>query len=299
MSRTDFDVVIVGGGPAGLSAALILGRARRRVLLCEAGTPRNARAHAVQGFVTRDGTPPVEFRRIGREQLAPYASVEVRDVRVDSLRGEPDAFEIQAQSAAITARRVVLCVGMRDELLDLPGYAELWGDGIFQCPYCHGWEVRDRRLGYLAPSAEALSWAVMLLGWSADVTVYTGGAFDVAQETARTLEQKNIRVETRKLRGLIPAVDERRLVALEFCDGTRARCDALFSHPPQSQTPLVQQLDLPLDEAGFVRVDAQQQTLRTGIYAAGDLTTMRQGALLAAAAGATAAYALNHELALL
>ncbi|MEZ4370827.1 MAG: NAD(P)/FAD-dependent oxidoreductase [Polyangiaceae bacterium] len=297
MSRTDFDVVIVGGGPAGLSAALILGRARRRVLLCEAGTPRNARAHAVQGFVTRDGTPPVEFRRIGREQLAPYASVEVRDVRVDSLRGESDAFEIQAQSAAITARRVVLCVGMRDELLDLPGYAELWGDGIFQCPYCHGWEVRDRRFGYLAPSAEALPWAAMLLGWSADVTVYTGGAFDVAQETARTLEQKNIRVETRKLRGLIPAGDERRLVALEFCDGTRAPCDALFSHPPQSQTPLVQQLDLPLDEAGFVRVDAQQQTLRTGIYAAGDLTTMRQGALLAA--GATAAYALNHELALL
>ncbi|MCA9645195.1 MAG: NAD(P)/FAD-dependent oxidoreductase, partial [Myxococcales bacterium] len=236
MSRSDFDVVIVGGGPAGLSAALILGRARRRVLLCEAGTPRNARAHAVQGFVTRDGTPPAELRRIGREQLAPYTSVEVRDARVDSLQGEADAFHVKVGSESVTARRIIFCVGMRDELLDLPGYAELWGDGIFQCPYCHGWEVRDRSLGYLAPSADALPWTAMLLGWSSDVTVFTGGAFEVRPDVAQTLESQGIRVEKRTLSRLVSADDEPRLVAVEFSDGQRSACDALFSHPPQRQT---------------------------------------------------------------
>src|SRR5262245_55977893 len=154
-SHMRYDVVIVGGGPSGLSAALALGRARKRVLLCDSGPRRNAAAGHIHNFVTRDGTPPDEFRQIGRQQLAGYPSVEVRDARVESISGTRGAFRVDLTSGVAEARRVLLCVGMVDEMLPLDGFRELWGRAIFQCPYCHGWEVQDRRWGYLALAADS------------------------------------------------------------------------------------------------------------------------------------------------
>src|SRR5687768_10156835 len=147
-----YDVLIVGGGPAGLSAALTLGRGRKHVLLCDAGPPRNAAAEHMQNFVSRDGTPPPEFRRIAREQLEAYPNVEVRDVRIEELRGKRGNFNARLASGDVQARRVLLCAGMIDELPDLEGFRALWGTSVFQCPYCHGWEHRDRRFGVLASS---------------------------------------------------------------------------------------------------------------------------------------------------
>jgi thioredoxin reductase len=151
---TPYDVAILGGGPAGLSAALALGRARRRVLLCDGGPRRNAAATHLHNFVTRDGIPPSEFRDIARDQLAPYSSVEVQDLQVESIAGQEDEFLLTTTAGQREARRVLLCTGMIDEGVDLPGFHEAWGTSIFQCPYCHGWEVRDRRWGYLALTAE-------------------------------------------------------------------------------------------------------------------------------------------------
>src|SRR6188768_1204343 len=136
-----FDVVIVGGGPAGLSASLALGRARRRVLVCDAGLRRNAAATHIHNFVTRDGTSPDDFRHAARQDLARYSSVEMRDVGVLSVSGTRGEFQVELGSGAVSARRVLLCAGMIDELLPIEGYSELWGQSIFQCPYCHGWEV--------------------------------------------------------------------------------------------------------------------------------------------------------------
>src|SRR5215207_1845980 len=167
-SNMPYDVVIVGGGPAGLSAALALGRARKRVLLCDSGPRRNAAAEQVHNFVTRDGTPPNEFRKIGRQQLATYPNVEVRDALVASITGTRGAFRVDLTTETVDARRVLLCTGVVDELPPVEGFRELWGHAIFQCPYCHGWEVQDSRWGYLARAGDlghVLPFSLMLRGW--------------------------------------------------------------------------------------------------------------------------------------
>ena len=160
MTEPTFDIVIAGGGPAGLSAALTFGRARKRVLLCDAGPRRNAAATHIHTFVTRDGTPPDEFRRVAREQVRAYPSVAVHDTPVTTITGQKDAFAVTFGDDRVHARRVLLCTGLIDILPDIDGLRELWGGSVFQCPYCHGWEVRDRRFAYLSldrPPEEA-SW---------------------------------------------------------------------------------------------------------------------------------------------
>lgn len=295
-----YDVVVIGGGPAGLSAALMLARGCKRVLLCDAGPARNAAAHEVHGFVTQDGVSPAEFRRTARTQLARYPGVEIREERVLSIDGERGQFQVTLPSGAVGARRILLCVGMIDEIPALPGFRELWGRAIFLCPYCHGWEVRDLRFGYLAPSPQWLEWALFLKGWTREVRLFTSGLFEVPEETRAKLAQGGVSVEERPIRRLISRADQESgatpLEAIELADGALIPCDVLFARPPQRQVPLVHELGLDLDEQGFVRVDPQRQTSRPGIYAAGDLITMMQGAVMAAAAGAVAAAMLNHEL---
>ncbi|AUX48846.1 uncharacterized protein SOCE26_103890 [Sorangium cellulosum] len=170
------DVVIVGGGPAGLSAALTLGRALKKVLLCDGGVPRNAAADEVHNFVTRDGTPPREFRRIAREQLGAYPSVSVRDATVVELVREGELLRVLTDDgAAHLTRRVLLTVGVADELPGIPGVRALWGHSIAQCPYCHGWEVRGLPWGVVADSIQLAEWSLLLTGWTDDLVVFTEG----------------------------------------------------------------------------------------------------------------------------
>ena len=291
-----FDVVIVGGGPAGLSAALNLGRSRKRVLLCDAGPRRNAAAEQIHGFVTRDGTPPDEFRRIGRQQLEPYASVEARDVGVEAIRGERGAFEVRLATGPVEARRILLCTGMVDELPDIDGFRELWGHSIFQCPYCHGWEVQDRRFGFLAPGVEALDFALFLRNWTRDVVLLTDGRFAVPPEAQERLAGAGVGIEERRITRLSGSAG--RLELVELAGGSPLPLDILFARPPQRQVPLVQSLGLELDEGGYLRLDEQRQTSIPGIYAGGDLVTSAQSATLAAASGVQAAAMLNHGLTL-
>jgi thioredoxin reductase len=341
-----YDVVILGGGPAGLSAALALGRARKRVLLCDAGPRRNARAVHVHNFVTRDGVTPDEFRGVAREQLAHYPNVVVRDVRVANVTGEKDRFVVtfegdpsaadptdsgntsaadptdsgntsaadpadsgntsaadpadSGKTAAVQARRILVCTGMIDEMLPLDGFAELWGHSIVQCPYCHGWESRDRPWGFLASaahSAHLTTFALQLRGWTSDVCVLTNAAFELADVTREALVAGGLRVETAPIVRLVAR--DTQLEAIELADGTRVPCELLFAHPPQSQVPLVRELGLALDDDGFVRVDPmRRETSIPGVFAAGDSTTRMQAAIAAAASGMQAAAVMNVELTL-
>lgn len=291
-----FDVVIVGGGPAGLAAALNLGRSRKRVLLCDAGPRRNAAAVHIHGFVTRDGTPPNDFRRIGRQQLEPYTSVEARDVRVEEIRGERGAFEVRLATGPVEARRILLCTGMVDELPEIDGYRELWGQSIFQCPYCHGWEVQDRRFGFLAPGVDALDFALFLRNWTRDVVLLTDGRFAVPPEAQERLTGAGIPIEERRIARL--SGSEGRLEAVELAEGSPLPLDVLFARPPQRQVALVQSLGLEVDAGGYLQVNEQRQTSIPGIYAGGDLVTSAQSATLAAASGVQAAAMLNHDLTL-
>ena len=293
-----YDVVIVGGGPAGLSAALALGRARKRVLLADAGVRRNAAAEHIQNFVTRDGTPPDEFRRLGREQLASYPNVTIRDARVAAISGSKGAFRVDLGDQAVDARRILLCTGMVDEVLPLEGFRELWGRSIFQCPYCHGWEVQDRPWGYLAHSPEPahlVLFATMIRGWTRDVVAFTGGAFEVPAEAQQALRVAGVRLETAPIARLV--AKDGRLVAVELDDGTRVEREVLFAHPPQRQVDIVGALGVALDADGFVQVDPmRRETSVPGIHAAGDLATRMQAAIAAAASGMHAAAMLNMEL---
>jgi thioredoxin reductase len=289
-----FNVVIIGGGPAGLAAALALGRARRRVLLVDGGARRNAAAERVHNFVTRDGTPPDEFRRIARQQLEPYASVEVRDARVEAIHGERGAFEVRLDTGSVSARRILLCTGMVDELPALEGFRSLWGQSIFQCPYCHGWEVRDQSFGVLVERVELLEFAVLLRSWTATVVVLTHGAFAVPDPVRARLGAAGVAIDERPIRRLVARGD--RLESVEFDAGSPRRVDVLFARPPQRQVALVQALGVALDDGGYVRVDDMLETSLPGVYAGGDLITPMQGAILAAASGTRAAAALNHAL---
>jgi len=289
--------VIVGGGPGGLAGACALGRARRRVLLADAGTPRNAKAVEIHNFVTRDGIPPAEFRRIGREQLAPYTSVEIRDARVEDITGEKDAFSMRVGGEPVKAKRILLATGMIDEMLPIEGFAELWGTSIYQCPYCHGWEVRDRRFVFLPKAPALLDFAIMLRNWTSHVTVVTNGAFPIPEDAAARLAQAKIPAFERPIARLVGR--DGHIQRIELASGDSVACDALFTHPPQRHVPVVSALGLELDPMGFVKVtEPAKETSRPGIHAAGDLATMMQGAIVAAANGTIAASMINHELSL-
>ncbi|MDB4930472.1 MAG: Thioredoxin reductase [Myxococcaceae bacterium] len=299
-SPKPYDVVIIGGGPGGLSAALALGRSRKRVLLCDAGPRRNAAATKLHNFVTRDGTPPDDFRRIGREQLGEYPSVEVRDLRVDSIVGDRGDFRVALSTGeALVARRVLLCTGMVDEMLPLEGFRELWGRSIFQCPYCHGWELRDRAWGYLAlphTLGHAVPFAIQTRAWTSDVTLFTNG-LALPEEGSAQLVAAGVRVVTGAVSRLVAR--DGRLASLALADGSSVACDALFAHPPQRHVPLVGGLGLALDDDGFVKVDPmKRETSAPGIYAGGDVTTRGQSAVFAASSALQAAAMINLELTL-
>jgi thioredoxin reductase len=293
-----YDVVIIGGGPAGLSAALTLGRARRRVLLCDSGPRRNAPAVHLYNFVTRDGATPEEFRRVAREQLAAYPNVVVQDVLVGGVTGARGAFRVAAGPDIVDTRRILLCTGMVDEMLPLDGFRELWGHAVVQCPFCHGWEARDRPWGYLVRpdhAAHLQPFALQLRGWTNDLCVFTNGAFDVPATVQRQLTAALLRIETARIERLV--ANGQRLEAVELSNGTRVGCELLFAHPPQHQVDVVRALDVRLDGEGFVQVDPMtRQTSVPGVFAAGDLTTRMQAAIAAAASGMQAAAMINAEL---
>lgn len=291
MSDDIFDVLIVGGGPAGLQAALTLGRARKRVLVVDGGPRRNAPAAHMNNFVSRDGIAPPDFRREARAQIAKYPNVTFRDGQLDAVTGSRGDF----RAGAVRARRVLLATGMIDQLPALEGLAPLWGHSVFQCPYCHGWEARQGRWGYYAPDATAPHvgpFVMMLRGWSPEVTIFT----DVLGDDVRgRLLAAKVRIESGGLKRLIGTGGQ--VEAVELGDGKRVPCDALLMHPPQKQVALVGALGVALDEEGFVKTDPMtRETSVAGIYAAGDLTTRGQAAVLAAAAGMQAAAAMNAEL---
>ena len=297
-----YDVAIIGGGPSGLSAALALGRARKRVLLLDSGPRRNAAAVHVHNFVTRDGTPPDEFRKTAQTQLATYPNVEIRAQSVAAISGERGAFRLQLQphEGAIEARRILLATGMIDEPLPFEGFRELWGSAVFQCPYCHGWEVQDRRWACLARSAEwahILPFTMQLRGWTNHVTLFMTEQFDLPQVSHQQLAAAGIQVQLSPVKRLVARGQA--LESLELASGERVACDILFAHPPQQQVPLIRNLGVALDNDGFVQIDPmRRETNIPGIYAAGDLTTRMQGAIFAAAAGTHAAVMINFDLTL-
>lgn len=295
-----FDVIIVGGSNAGLSAALVLGRARRSVLLLDHGRPRNMPSPHVHSFLSRDGTPPAELRRIGYEQLRPYESVTTREEQALSARLDAQGFAVTtASGATYHARLLLLATGVHDELPALPGLAERWGRHVLHCPYCHGWEVRDRRLAVLANAALAAEFALSIRGWSADVTLLTNGPAALSDDERSRLARHSVAVDERVVAGLADGSED--LLRIQFADGSQSDYAALFHRSRQRQaSDLAHQLgcalDTPLPGVELIRVDGSGQTTMSGVYAAGDAVTLMQQAIVAASAGMVTAAAMNRAL---
>jgi thioredoxin reductase len=252
----------------------------------------------MHNFVTRDGVTPEEFRRVAREQLSQYPNVVVQDVLVGSITGAKGAFHVAAGVDIVDARRILLCTGMVDDMLPLDGLRELWGHAVVQCPYCHGWEARDRPWGYLV-RAEHVShlpmFALQLRGWTDDVCVFTNGEAKIPAAAQSLLIAAGLRIETAGIRRLVAR--EHRLEAVELSNGTRIVCELLFAHPPQHQVDLVRALGIALDSEELVQIDPMsRETSVPGVFAAGDLTTRMQAAVAAAASGMHAAAVINVEL---
>jgi thioredoxin reductase len=289
-----YDVVIVGGGPAGLSAALVLGRARRKVVVVDSGEPRNAAAHEAHGFLTRDGIAPAELLRLGREEITGYG-VEVLTDRVVSVSG---SFEVRlASGAVLPARKLLVTAGMRDELPDLPGVAELWGDQVHFCPYCHGYEVHDDQVGVIAEGPMGVMKAVMLREWAPDVVLFPGAYEPTDDESAR-LAARGIAVEQGKVTRLV--VTDGRLTGVELADGPVVARSAVFVNPTfVPKDNLLRDLGCELADGPMlqtVRVDAAGRTSVPGVWAAGNVVDPTAQLISSAGAGATAAVQLNHDL---
>src|SRR3954447_3306285 len=190
-----YDVIIVGGGPAGLNAALILGRCRRRVLLVDSGKPRNAVSRGVHGFLTRDGELPSEMRRIGREQLKPYPNVELRDGDICEARCHGDGFEVlEAGGARWASRKLLVATGLLDDLPQILGFAEFYGRGVYTCPYCDGWEHRDRPIAVYGPGERCVGLALEMTLWSRDMVLLTDGPADLSRENRARLDGLGVRI---------------------------------------------------------------------------------------------------------
>jgi thioredoxin reductase len=292
-----YDVVIVGAGPAGLSAALMLGRCRRAVLVCDTLRPRNAASHALHGYLTRDCTPPAEFLALGRKELERYDTVELRTAEVTAAECRPDGrFDVTLLSGdLILTRKLLVATGVVDNLPDIPGFRELYGESVFHCPYCDGWEVRDQPLAIYGRGARGYGLALELTAWSRDLILCTDGPCELDDEQRGRLARNGIAVHEGRVAGL--EGDGRALRHVAFDDGTRVARRALFFTTGQFQrSDLSVRLGCEFNDKGTVMTGKYETTHLPGLFVAGDASRAVQWVVVAAAEGAEAAFAINSAL---
>lgn len=290
-----YDVIIVGAGPAGLSAALMLGRSRRRVLVCDSGRPRNAASRAMHGFLTRDGIPPAEFLKIARDQLRQYETIELRDAEVTHAECKEGRFHVTLQDGVrLAARKLLIATGVVDNLPAIPGFRELYGLGVFHCPYCDGWEVRDQPLAVYGRGGRGLGLSLELTGWSRDIVLCTDGPSELAADDVSRLTRNGIAVREERIERLEGTESVERIV---FANGEALVRRAVFFTTGQTQqSELARSLGCEISEKGTVRTGKYETTHLLGLYVAGDASRAVQWVVVAAAEGAEAAFAINTDL---
>ncbi|MDQ0603597.1 thioredoxin reductase [Streptomyces canus] len=292
-----YEVIVIGGGAAGLSAALVLGRARRRTLVIDAGEPRNAPAAHMQGYLTRDGMPPAEFLAIGREEIARYGVELVEDRAVDVTA---DFTVTLASGRTVRARRLVIATGLKDELPPVPGVAERFGRDVLHCPYCHGWEVRDQAFGVLATTPLSVHQALMVSQWSKEVTLFLHelAETDLSADDVRRLAAASVKVVPGEVAELVVAED--RLTAVRLKDGKTFAREVVFTAPRAvPRTDLLARLGAKLNETPFGSypvVDPTGQTTVPGVWAAGNAMGFGEQVVNAAAGGYRAGATINGDL---
>ena len=289
-----YDVVIVGGGPAGLSAALVLGRCLRQVLVCDAGHPRNARARTLNGYLTRDGLSPLDFIGLARHELERYAVV-LRAATVSDVTRSSEGFAVTLEGGEqVTGRSVLLATGVRDHLPRIAGLEDCYGISVHHCPYCDGWEVRGRTIAAIGNGTSPAPLALSLKTWSGRIIACTNG-HPLPTSHRRQLTARGISIHESAVVNVIH--EEGQVRQLSFADGGRVACDAVFFASGQSQQcGLAERLGCEFNRRGTVRTDHLGRTCVPGIYVVGDASRDVQFAIVAAAEGAKAGVAINKAL---
>jgi thioredoxin reductase len=293
----NWDVLIVGGGPAGLSAALILARARRRVLVCDSGLPRNRRSSRLGGFLTRDGTDPAALLQMARNELAAYDKVELRDnTEISAAMRLDSGFRIESRSGEIFAgRKLLIANGVTDTLPSIAGIEQFYGRNVWHCPYCDGYEHRDQRVAVYGRGGEAVALALELTGWTAELVMVSDGPSALSHAQRRLLAGNGIAIREEPVAGL-HGVDGN-LQHLVFSSGEQLAVDAMFFHSDGvADVELARCLGVSTRRNGSVRTAGYGKTGVPGVFIAGDASRHVQLAIIAAGEGAAAAFAINTEL---
>jgi thioredoxin reductase len=290
-----WDCIIVGGGPAGLSAALMLGRCRRRVLVCDVGDQRNLRSHAMHGYLTRDCIAPAEFLRLAREELGRYGTIECRELEIVEATREDGIFALlAADGTRLRTRKLLLATGVIDELPALDGLDALYGTSVHHCPYCDAWEWRDRPLAAYGEGEAASGLALSLTFWSPDVLLCTGGG-ELPDGAAGRLAAAGVKIREEPVERLEGS--DGRLGRIVFAGGDSALRDALFVVAGQRQrSPLAERLGCRFTEKGTVDTGTCEVTNVPGLFVAGDASKEAQFVIVAASEGTEAAMAIHKAL---
>ncbi|WP_339242315.1 NAD(P)/FAD-dependent oxidoreductase [Paenibacillus sp. FSL R5-0517] len=298
MSNTNqlLDVLIIGGGPAGLNAALVLGRARKNVVVIDDETPRNWVTKETHGFVTRDGASPREFRKAAKEQIAAYPSVQFASDTAVAVTGSDGDFVIQTtQGTSYRTKKILFAVGKKDLPLDINGLTEVYGKSAFVCPYCDGWELRDQSLVIIVSGDKALHMAKVISGWTDRYTICTNGSDSLTDEEREELKQHHVTVFDAPVKSIDSEKGMVKQVVLN--DGTAIPCTGVFFQPKLfTGSELPKAIGCDISESGTVIVDASGKTSIAGVYSAGDAASELYQAITAASLGALSAVSINTEL---
>jgi len=296
MENLNYEVVIVGGSYAGLSAGMSLGRALRNVLIIDNGKPCNAQTPHSHNFLTQDGATPAAIAEIARRQVSAYPTVRMLAARVVAVEGANNNFTVHSDTnQTFSAKKVLFATGVRDAIPDIPGLAECWGISVIHCPYCHGYEVRNQPTGILANGDSAWEFAQLINHWTKDLTIFTNGEATFPEETRQLVQRLGVELNENTITEI--RHDNGKLRQIAFSDGSTANLSALYTRFPIAQhSDIPQALGCEMTEHGFIQTDEMKRTSVAGIYAAGDNTTMMRAVSAAVAAGGMAGAIINRDM---
>lgn len=278
------DCVVIGGGPAGLNAALVLGRSRRKTILFDDNKPRNAVVSESHGFITRDGIDPKEFKRVAHKELSKYPDVRIEKQRVHRINKENTLFQVETENREVySAKKIILATGFKEVLPDIPRVKEFYGKSLFSCPFCDGWELRDRALAVIANDQRALHMAKMVSNWTNDLIIFTNGNKILSLEEQELLKSYGIRINEKKIATFIG--EDGILNKIQLDDGTIVHREGGFITTEWKQAASFDStLKYTFNEHGGIETDSRQRTNTEGVFACGDTRIAGPSQLIIAAA---------------